>query len=202
MLKIGLTGGIGSGKTIVSDEFAKLGVSIIDTDVIARQVLISDTDLLNELANTFGKEILKGQVLDRNKLRELAFANDKSKAKLDKIMHPAIRQATLNEMSSVEAKNEFNYYIIVVPLLVETNFNKLVDRVLVVSAPHYLKLKWLDKRSGLSASQAEKIMSKQCSDEEKIALADDHIVNDKDIESLKEETQKLHALYQKLSKTQ
>jgi len=199
MLKTGLTGGIGSGKTIVSDEFSRLGVSVIDTDIVARQVLSSDTSLLGKLSSTFGEEILENGTLNREQLRKLAFVDKTSKAKLDSIMHPAIRQATTDAMKAAESENHFNYYIVVVPLLVETGFKELVDRILVVSAPHHLKLKWLEKRSNLSKEQAEKIMSQQSSDEEKIALADDHVVNNKGIEELKREAQKLHALYQKIS---
>jgi len=195
MLKIGLTGGIGSGKTIVSDTFSNFGIPVIDTDVIAREVLENNTELLASLANTFGNDILIDGTLDRTALRKRAFISDASKSKLDAIMHPAIRKETLLRIHDTEAESLHKYCIIVVPLLVETNFIEFVDRVLVVTAPHDLKLAWLKKRSDLSSVQAENIMSKQSSDEEKLSIANDHIKNDSDMNELKEKVRLMNNYY-------
>lgn len=198
MLKIGLTGGIGSGKTVVSDAFKELNVPIVDTDVIAREVIIKDESLLLKLVDTFGSEILdKNNTLDRSKLRDIAFINKENKKKLDNIMHPAIRQSTLEEVQNYEDLKH-PYCIIVVPLLIETGFIKLVDRVLVVTAPLERKLQWLEKRSQLSPTKANIIMNKQSSDKEKLAQADDVINNDSDIENIHIKISELHQQYLKL----
>ena len=198
MLKIGLTGGIGSGKTVVSDAFKELNVPIVDTDVIAREVIIKDESLLLKLVDTFGSEILdKNNTLDRSKLRDIAFINKENKKNLDNIMHPAIRQSTLEEIQNYEDL-KYPYCIIVVPLLIETGFIKLVDRVLVVTAPLERKLHWLEKRSQLSPTKANVIMNKQSSDKEKLAQADDVINNDSDIENIHIKVSELHQQYLKL----
>ena len=198
MLKIGLTGGIGSGKTVVSDAFKDLNVPIVDTDVIAREVIIKDESLLLKLVDTFGSEILdKNNTLDRSKLRDIAFINKENKKNLDNIMHPAIRQSTLEEIQNYEDL-KYPYCIIVVPLLIETGFIKLVDRVLVVTAPLERKLHWLEKRSQLSPTKANVIMNKQSSDKEKLAQADDVINNDSDIENIHIKVSELHQQYLKL----
>jgi len=196
MLKIGLTGGIGSGKTTVSDTFAELGVAVIDTDIIAREVLTNDAELLKQLRAEFGESIIKNKQLDRSKLRELAFSSENNKQLLDSIMHPAILKETQQQIATLELqKNQYNYCIIVVPLLFETNFHKLVDRTLVVTAPLENKFKWLKKRSNLDKQQAEKIMQAQTSDSEKIKIADDIIENNADLESLKNKTRSMHDFY-------
>ncbi len=200
MLKIGLTGGIGSGKTVVSDTFGKHGVTVIDTDVIAREVLINNGSLLKTLSETFGSDILdESKQLIRPKLRDRAFKDSTSKALLDSIMHPVIRQATLKKIKLAEDQDK-PYCIIVVPLLIETGFIKLVDRVLVVTAPHERKLQWLEKRSQLDQERAEKIMSTQSSDMEKLKISDDHIHNDSDIQSIQNQVKELHQKYLLLSK--
>ena len=198
MLKIGLTGGIGSGKTAVSNSFEQLGTPIIDTDIVAREV-IEDSNLLECLINTFGEQILKqDNTLDREALREVAFESSKNKSKLDQIMHPAIRHATLKEIELAKQENA-KYCIVVVPLLIETNFIELVDRVLVVTAPIEKKLKWLKDRSNLSAEMAKRIMSAQCSDEVKLAHANDHIDNNNSLENITIKVKELHQYYLSLS---
>ncbi len=199
MLKIGLTGGIGSGKTAVSDAFSTLGVTIIDTDIIARDVLIDNQTLLDTLTQAFGKQILdQNQQLIRPKLRDLAFQTPENKKKLDNIMHPVIRQETLHQIKLAE-KKENKYCIVVVPLLIETGFKKLVDRVLVVTAPHNRKLNWLKKRSELDQVTAEKIMSSQSSDAEKLAIANEHIHNDLDLDNITARVKALHTYYSSIT---
>jgi len=193
MILIGLTGGIGSGKTTVSNAFAKLGAPIVDTDIIARDVLKSQPKLLKQLSTTFGDTVINSDgSLNRGNLRKIAFANTNNKTKLDNIMHPAIRKQTLFEISQ---HNKAAYCIVAVPLLIETDFKTLVDRVLVVTAPHQLRLKWLKQRSGLEPIEAEAIIKSQTSDEERLSYAQDHIVNDKDIDNINKQVQELHIKY-------
>lgn len=199
MLKVGLTGGIGSGKTAISDAFKALDTPIIDTDIIAREVLSCEKNLLKQLAATFGQEILDNkQQLIRSKLRDIAFKDKESKAKLDAIMHPAIRQASIEQIH-LQEQQQSPYCIVVVPLLIETGFIKLVDRVLVVTAPFDKRLSWLEKRSELSKEKATKIISSQTSDEEKLALADDHINNESDLATIQTKVAQLHKHYLKLA---
>lgn len=199
MLKIGLTGGIGAGKTVVSDTFASLGITVIDTDIIARTVLKKDKALLNKLTHAFGNDILKNGQLSRETLREKAFADEASKAQLDDIMHPAIRNETLKQINLEEKRlfknQQKSYCIIVVPLLIETGFIKLVDRVLVVTASHERKLEWLKLRSNLTIKQAEDIMQQQSTDNEKLRYADDHLINDNGLKSLQNKVRKLDKIY-------
>ncbi len=194
---VGLTGGIGSGKTAISNAFAKLGVAIVDTDVIARTILSKQPQLLTTLAERFGEDILdtKGKLI-RSKLRELAFSSKQNKADLDSIMHPAIRAETLSQIAEHDTEP---YCIVVVPLLIETNFKALVDRVLVVTAPYERRLKWLKARSDLDTGKAEAIISKQSSDEQRLAVADDHISNDGTLDDIDNEVAKLHKIYLALS---
>ena len=198
---IGLTGGIGSGKTTVSDTFARLGVPIVDTDIVARDVLTSQPQLIEELSTTFGSSIINqhGQ-LDRTALREIAFSSSNNKEKLDQIMHPAIRRQTLSEIALQKNQtNSTGYCIAVVPLLIETNFKELVDRILVITAPHERKLAWLKQRSGLDKSQAEAIIRTQTSDAERIRYAHEHIINDSDVDGLVSRVKQLHQKYCQLA---
>lgn len=195
---VGLTGGIGSGKTTVSNAFGKLDVPIVDTDIIARDVLQLQPELLEELKLSFGNSIINSdKSLNRENLRKLAFSSKDKKAKLDSIMHPAIRQQTLLE---IKKHAHSDYCIVVVPLLIETNFKTLVDRILVVTAPQKRKLSWLKKRSGLEVKEAQTIIDSQTSDDERLSYAHDHIANDKDIEDINQQVKALHEKYLAISK--
>lgn len=195
---VGLTGGIGSGKTTVSNAFAKLNVPVVDTDIIARDVLQVQPKLLNELSAAFGNTIINtDNSLNRENLREIAFSSKINKKKLDSIMHPAIRKQTLIE---IEKLNQSDYCLVVVPLLIETNFKNIVDRVLVITASTQRKLTWLKKRSGLEPEEAQVIIDAQISDEERLSHANDHIYNNKGIAELSQKVQMLHEKYLAIAK--
>lgn len=197
MLKVGLTGGIGSGKTAVSDTFSELGVAVIDTDIVAREVLVNKPELLDQLKETFGTQIVNSDgTLDRAALRSAAFSNQENKQKLDNIMHPAIRSATLEQMQSASSE----YCVVVVPLLIETNFKALVDRVLVVTAPYEKRVQWIAKRSGLDRAETEAIINSQTSDAKRLEHATEHLTNDNSLESLRNKVKELHQTYLALSK--
>ena len=190
---VGLTGGIGSGKTTASDAFSKLGVPIIDTDVIARDVLQLQPQLLKELKLAFGSSVINNDnSLNRERLREIAFSSKENKATLDSIMHPTIRKQTLLE---IKQQAHADYCIVVVPLLIETNFKELVDRILVVTASQTRKLMWLKKRSGLEVDEAQIIIDSQISDDERLNYAHDHIINDDSIDEVNKQVQALHEKY-------
>jgi dephospho-CoA kinase len=197
-LVIGLTGGIGSGKTLASDHFASLGVDIIDTDVIARQVVEPGSKVLKQLASEFGAGVLNTDgSLNRAALRKLAFANEENKSKLDDITHPAIREETARQIQSSRS----DYCIVVVPLLSEDSpFLSVMQRVIVVTADRETKIERVKVRSSLSASEVERIMQSQLSDEQRLEFADDVIENNSSIEYVHKEVEILHSQYLELSK--
>jgi dephospho-CoA kinase len=194
---VGLTGGIGSGKTVASDRFKALGVPIIDTDVIAREVVKPGSPALTQLVDAFGNLILqKDGSLDRSVLREIAFSSSENKAQLDSITHPAIRIETLKQTADAN----FPYCMVVVPLLSpNSDFGSFMQRVLAVSADKQTKVERVKARSNLSEDEVLKIMSTQLSDVEREGFADDIIHNDGTIEDAQALVDKLHERYQNLS---
>lgn len=189
MLKIGLTGGIGSGKSAVSARFEELGVPVIDTDVIARQLVTPGSSALEEIVNTFGSGVLtEDGELDRKALGRAVFDDKSLKYKLESILHPRIKDETLRQVRKIDAP----YCVLVVPLLLETNFVDLVDKVLVVDAPKESRLVWVSKRDGLSNAEIKKIMAVQSSREERLDAADFLIENDGSIDQLRDKVDVLH----------
>lgn len=197
MFVVGLTGGIGSGKTVVSDYFADLGVPIIDTDIIARLVVEPGHSALDALVAAFGSDILTDDGrLNRSALRTLAFSNKENKQTLDNITHPAIRLETLKQIHNVT----YPYCLVVVPLLTSASpFSEVMQRVLVVTADRETKVERVKKRSNLARDEIERIMATQLDDRERLSFADDVISNNGSIADAQHEVQKLHELYLELS---
>lgn len=197
-LVIGLTGGIGSGKTLASDHFASLGVNIIDTDVIARDIVKPGQQALADLVSEFSQDIVNSDgTLNRAALRTMAFSSPGNKAKLDAITHPAIRQQTLNQ---IEQSNS-EYCIVVVPLLSQDSpFLSVMERVISVTADRQTKINRVKIRSRLSTEEVEKIMQTQLSDEQRLAFSDDIIENNTDKQHVRNEVEKLHEKYLTLAK--
>src|SRR5690606_20981910 len=167
MLTIGLTGGIASGKSTVAELFAALGVPVIDTDVIAREVVEPGEPGLAAIRDAFGAEVLTPDGrLDRRRLREIVFADAAKRRRLESILHPLIRERTLARLAAVR---NAPYAIVVVPLLVETDFGKLVDRVLVVDVPVDAQLERLASRDGIDRAAAEAMVAAQASRETRLA---------------------------------
>lgn len=198
MFIVGLTGGIGSGKSTVSQIFAKLGVPIIDTDAIAHQLVSPGQDALAQIVEAFGQQMLTPEGgLDRARMREIVFNDPEKREALEAILHPLIRQAALAQIHKLEL--DHTYCILVVPLLVEKGWYTMVDRILVVDAPVELQRHRVRERSGLSDSQFDSILDQQATREQRLAHADDVIVNDKSIQQIENEVNKLHRKYQELS---
>ncbi len=193
---VGITGGIGSGKTVVSDYFGSLGVPIIDTDIIAREIVELGQPTLNKLVKSFGKEILLDDGnLDRAALRKTAFSNEANTKLLNSITHPAIRLETLKQIDSTHQQ----YCIVVVPLLSpDSPFKEIMQRVLLVTAKRNLKTERVKKRSNLSTKEIDLIMKSQLSDSQRLAFADDVISNDGSISDLYMSIDKLHQTYSQL----
>lgn len=198
-LIIALTGGIGSGKTVASDHFATLGVPVIDTDIIAREIVEPGQPTLIKLCYAFGQDILDSSgKLNRGTLRKAAFSSSKNKQTLDSITHPAIRTETKRQIEQVE----FNYCIVVVPLLTkESPFITLANHITVVVADKDTKINRVMQRSNLSREETMTIMQSQISDERRLEFADDVIHNNSSIEDVHQSVEKLHIEYLRLSKT-
>lgn len=191
-LTVALTGGIASGKTAVANAFARRGVPIVDTDVLAREVVMPGTPGLAAVIKAFGTGILgTGGALDRRRLRELVFQDPESRRELEAILHPAIREATDRRLAALHSP----YAIVAIPLLAETGGRERFDRVLVVDVPRELQKSRLMTRDGDSAEQAEAILASQASREARLQLADDRIENTGTLEELDAHVARLHAKY-------
>jgi dephospho-CoA kinase len=190
--KIGLTGGIASGKSTVADMFAALGVAIIDTDVIAREMVQPGMPALQEIEREFGPELISADgSLDRKALRAIVFADDRQRKTLEGILHPRIRAESLRQSELAHGP----YIILVVPLLVESPLKQYMDRILVVDCDEETQLQRLLQRDADNERQARSIIAAQASRAERLAIADDIIVNDGDLANTKEQVERLHTRY-------
>lgn len=195
---VGLTGGIGSGKSLVADLFAALGAAVVDTDLIAHQLTAADGAAIDAIRNTFGVAfITHSGALDRNRMRAAVFADATEKKRLEAILHPLIRQET--ERAATQAQGA--YLLFVVPLLVESGFwQQRVARVLLVDCPEAIQIRRVMQRNMLTEAEVRAIMATQASHAARLAVADDIIVNDSDTAALIPQVQHLHAHYLALAK--
>lgn len=195
--RVGLTGGIASGKTTVARLFEALGVPVIDTDVLAREVVAPGQPLLAKIAERFGAGMLaQDGSLDRAALRTVVFSDPAARSDLEQLTHPAIR-ARLEELS---ASAGGDYQIHVIPLLVETQGRKNVDRVLVVDCSEELQIRRLQARDGSSLQQARAILAAQTSRAARLAIADDVIANDGELAPVRDQVAALHLRYRSLGR--
>jgi dephospho-CoA kinase len=191
-LVVGLTGGIASGKSAVACEFAKLGIDIIDTDVIARQLVEPDQEAYKAIVAYFGDDILqKDGQLDRQTLRERIFADSEAKQWLEQLLHPCIRAATKDAINAASSA----YCMVVIPLLVETLPNPLLQRVLVVDCDETVQLKRLLARDNIDTNLAKKMIAQQASRAARLEIADDIVENNGDLAQLKQAVKSLDAKY-------
>jgi dephospho-CoA kinase len=191
-LRVGLTGGVASGKTSVSLLFGALGVPVIDADQVARDVVAPGTRLLAQVFENFGPQLQRPDgSLDRSVLRRLVFGDIRTRRQLEALLHPAIRVRT--ELLAAKAGGQ--YQIHVIPLLVETHVESQYDRVLVVDCPESLQLARLVARDGCDAQQAQTMLASQASRAARLAVADDVIVNDGQPAELTPKVAALHQQY-------
>lgn len=191
-MRVGLTGGIASGKSKVADLFAARGIPIIDTDIIARQIVEPGQPGLAAVVAAFGNEILRPDgSLDRTRLRSMIFADPARRKQLDGLLHPLIMAAAIQAGETAGG----DYQIFAVPLLVETAFDKLMDRVLVVDCDPELQRQRLMSRDNESAQSADAIIASQASRRERLAIADDVILNDGTLRELEAAVEQLHRQY-------
>ncbi|GMR20919.1 MAG: dephospho-CoA kinase [Gammaproteobacteria bacterium] len=195
-MRIGLTGGIGSGKSTVASLFSALGIPVFDADDIVHTLLQHDTPTYSEIVSTFGNNIvLQNMELDRKKLREIIF-NDTSKRKaLEQILHPRVYDVLINQSDKEQAP----YCILSIPLLFETNGQANVDRVLVIDSDIDQQIRRTVKRDQLAAAEVHKIIDSQIERSKRLALADDVIHNDGSTNKLHKQVERLHKQYLALS---
>lgn len=193
MFAVGLTGGIGSGKSTVAECFAALGVPVIDTDVIARQLTEPGSEALIAIRTVFGEAVMQPDgTLDRAALRRLIFADAAARHQLEALLHPRIRQRVEQALSALAAP----YALLVIPLLVETGgYQDVLSRVLVVDCPEDLQIDRVMARSGLAQDEVKAILAAQATRAERLAAADDVIVNTASPEALHSEVATLHRRY-------
>lgn len=196
-LKIGLTGGIASGKSAAGRCFEALGVPVIDTDQLAREVVAPGEPALQAVVDALGSDLLTPEgSLDRRALRARVFANAAMRQRLEGILHPAIRQALAARLATISAP----YVVIAIPLLAETGRSDRVDRVLVIDCPPETQLTRLLARDGETEAGARAILAAQASREARLAIADDVVENIGSIDDLARQILALHQHYQALAR--
>jgi len=195
MLRIGLTGGIGSGKSTVADAFANYGVPVIDADLIAHELVEHSLPALESIVEAFGVNILdKNGHLKRDKLRELVLADEGKRKKLESILHPEIRHEIEDRINKIHAA----YCILVIPLLIETRQTDMVDKILVVDVSKNSQIERVKNRGKLSEDEILSILDIQCSREERLKVADEVITNEGTFEDLALQVTHLHERFQQL----
>lgn len=194
--RVGLTGGIASGKSTAASLFAALGAPVIDADVLAREVTAPGSPLLALLAERFGAKYLRVDgSLDRRALRELVFSDPKARSDLESLTHPAIFRAIEERAATADGP----YQILALPLLIEKGHTSLVDRVLVLDCEESLQIRRLQARDGSTLEEARAILAAQAPRAARLAAADDVITNNGDLHSLRDQVERCHMLYLGLS---
>ncbi len=192
MLRVGLTGGIGSGKSTVAQLFAAHGAPIIDTDEIARDIVLPGKPALADVVRQFGDGVLDASgALDRTKLRDIVFQDPARRKKLESILHPVIRTNVQKRLAALNTP----YAVVVVPLLIETGFSELIDRIVVVDCEETSQIKRVAARSHMTEPAIRRIMEVQASRRERLAHADDVVENNKDLAHLERQVACLHERY-------
>ena len=193
---VGLTGGIGSGKSAVSERFERLGIQVVDADLASRAVVEPGRPALKAIEAHFGPDVITPDgSLDRAALRKLIFENEEERRWLEALTHPLINDYIADALEKADSP----YVILAHPLLVETGQTGICHRVLVVDVPEALQVQRTMDRDGNPESQVRAIMAAQASRGERLAAADDVIVNDQDLAHLDDQVARLHARYLKLA---
>lgn len=194
---VGLTGGIGCGKSTVAELFVEHGAGLVDTDAIARELTLVDGAAMPMLQAEFGPEILAVDgALDRAAMRQLAFADPSARSRLENILHPLIRRISTERCQAAKTP----YVILAVPLLVESGtYGERCDRIVVVDCPESLQIERVMARNGLSVDEVKAIMAAQATRQQRLAVADDVVVNDAGKTKIVGQVKTLHSNYLQLS---
>jgi dephospho-CoA kinase len=192
-LVVGLTGGIGSGKSAAAEEFARLGATVVDTDAIAHELTAPGGAAIPDVERIFGKEAIAASgAMDRARMREQVFADPAAKRALESLLHPLIREQSRRRIEAAQGP----YVVHVVPLLVESaDYRKRVDRVLVIDCPEELQVARVRQRSALSDGEVRAIMATQATRADRLAAADDIIDNSGSLDALRRQVAALHQRY-------
>jgi len=203
MLIIGLTGGIGSGKSTAVDAFRVLGIPIIDADKIAKDMVETGSKALDELADHFGEKVLTDSgALDRQQLKNIIFEDESALQKVEDILHPRIKQEIQDQISETTDTSSADYLIVDIPLLVEKNYQEMFDKIIVVDTLPEQQIQRVSKRDNLSSSQIQNILNAQASREERIKHATHILDNSETPDYLQEQIISLHKNFLGLSKPQ
>ncbi|WAI19147.1 MAG: dephospho-CoA kinase [Buchnera aphidicola (Brevicoryne brassicae)] len=194
---VALTGGIGSGKTTVSNSFKKIGINVIDTDVIAKNIIKNNYQISNSIKKKFGKKILNSNnLIDRLLLREYVFNNKNYRLWLENLLHPKIYQESKNQIKLIKS----NWCLWVVPLLIEKNLEKKPNRILLVDTTIKNQIKRIMKRDNINLQTAKKIIALQASRKKRISVSDDIIFNKHSIYKINKYVYYFNSFYSYLSK--
>ncbi len=192
MLTVGVTGGIGSGKSSAANRFRQLGVPVIDADLIARQIVEPGMPALQEIINAFGESVANDQgELDRSALRKIIFSDSNRKSQLEAILHPRIYNEILRLLSELST----SYAIVVIPLLAESKREYPLDRILVIDVPSDVQISRVTTRDNQSTEEVEQIISSQASRHSRLEIADDIIENVGSTDDLSERVDAMHLTY-------
>ena len=195
-MRIGLTGGIASGKSVVAAMFADLGAQIIDTDVIAREVVEPGAPALEDIRRRFGDEVLSDDGrLDRGALRQIVFSDTAARKDLEAILHPRIGEATRRQAAELTG----HYQVIVVPLLVGSPLRQFVDRIVVVDCDEKTQVERLLSRDTETVAQARRMIAAQASRNERLAIADDIVDNSGSLDQTRKQVEALDTTYRQLT---
>lgn len=201
MFVVGLTGGIGSGKSAAAAIFTELGVTVINADIIAREIVAPGKQALASIAEHFGSEILQADgSLDRAQLRTHIFANADERQWLEQLTHPLIGMEIVEQLEAKKRANEAAYRILESPLLMETSQQQLADRLLLIDVPQAVQIERTMARDNNSEQQVKAIITAQMSREKKLALADDIVENTGTLKQLQQAIHHLHKQYNQTAK--
>ncbi|MGB5325202.1 MAG: dephospho-CoA kinase [Pseudomonadales bacterium] len=196
VLIVGLTGGIGSGKSAAAERFSELGVCVVNADAVAREVVAPGTPALDAIAERFGLQVLQGDgSLDRSALRHTVFSDPAEREWLEQLTHPLVGELTAARLGAPRDTQEPPYRILESPLLLETGRQQFVHRVLVVDCPRELQVARVMRRDASSRQQVLRMIDAQMSRDAKLALADDVIDNSGSLEALQDTVDQLHRKY-------
>lgn len=201
ILTVGITGGIGAGKTTVCKIFEELGAKVIYADELAKEIMENDESLKKKIKKIFGEKSYIGGKLNRKFIADIIFSSDEKRKLLESIVHPAVIKRILSDLKKIADEGKYNFVIVEAALIFESGFDKELDYVLVVDADDEIKIKRIMERDKCSKEEVLKRMRAQLDSKIKRELADMVIINDGDIDELRKKVSFFHSLFEKISKS-